>query len=452
MCKQLWIVAVAISAAISAAISLAMASRAGAEDVYVHLALADLELSEGELPTTEEPNWPPWLRGSARSAYAVLDGAGEVYVQYDFNARDPQRNATQSSPARSPHACRRPGMSQVGCSYRNRTTKAWKCSDFEFLPKGPTPMPADSFNALKLEHYQDLLNRRVPGAAWFRHQARQARKALRRTAEEIAQDQPRWRRRRTWELSETYALFTGGRAMSENLQLDRVLRSDEGGSEMVELDSIEGITIREIDWKPLIKDPQVELDPLAAKIPADQHAIFFSSFNDAVKMVDEIAAQGAPILQLAEPRSTSARSVERYQQQMCLTISKIARLVGPTVAQSVAVTGSDPYFRTGTDVAVLFEAAEPAVLEKLLMAQVTLAAAEHPDAQPISGEIDGLAYRGVRSPDRSICSYIAKMDGLVMVTNSPFQLEQLMRVTNGQTQSLASLDEFAFFRTLSARR
>ena len=96
--------------------------------------------------------------------------------------------------------------------------------------------------------------------------------------------------------------------------------------------------------------------------------------------------QGTPILQLAEPRSTSARTFERYQHQMCLTITAIARLLGPAVAQSVAVTGSDPYFRTGTDVAVLFETADPAVLENLLMAQVSLAAAENKNAQPIKGE------------------------------------------------------------------
>ena len=44
----------------------------------------------------------------------------------------------------------------------------------------------------------------------------------------------------------------------------------------------------------------------------------------------------------------------------------LGRLLGPHVAQSVALTGSDPYFRTGTDLAVLFEAQNPAMLETLL--------------------------------------------------------------------------------------
>ena len=64
-------------------------------------------------------------------------------------------------------------------------------------------------------------------------------------------------------------------------------------------------------------------------------------------MADELTAQSAVVLELAEPRSTSARTFERYQQQLCLPLSGLARLLGPTVVQSVAMTGSDPYFPHG---------------------------------------------------------------------------------------------------------
>ncbi len=38
------------------------------------------------------------------------------------------------------------------------------------------------------------------------------------------------------------------------------------------------------------------------------------------------------------------------------------------------------------------------------------------------------------------------MDNLVIVTNSLYQLQQLVRVTSGKANSLATLDEFVFFR------
>ena len=116
-------------------------------------------------------------------------------------------------------------------------------------------------------------------------------------------------------------------------------------------------------------------------------------------------------------------------------MSRLARLLGPHVAKSVALTGSDPFFPTGTDVAVLFETPQPAVLENLLMARIGLAAAKQQGRPSRSkGEVDGLAYRGVRSPDRSISSYVARLDGAVVVTNSLYQLGRLAEVAQGQVE------------------
>ena len=45
-------------------------------------------------------------------------------------------------------------------------------------------------------------------------------------------------------------------------------------------------------------------------------------------------------------------------------------LLGPQVIGSVAVTGSDPYFMSGTDVALVFEASKPDLVKNLLLAQI----------------------------------------------------------------------------------
>ncbi len=67
------------------------------------------------------------------------------------------------------------------------------------------------------------------------------------------------------DVDSSYDLFTGGRAISENLQLDRIMPVRESGEETVDVDSLEGITIKEIDWKPLLKGLNPKLDPLADK-------------------------------------------------------------------------------------------------------------------------------------------------------------------------------------------
>ncbi len=135
----------------------------------------------------------------------------------------------------------------------------------------------------------------------------------------------------------------------------------------VKVDSITGITIKEIDWTALIKDGAPALDPLARTIPFDQHAVFFPSFQAALAVADETKQHDTPVLRLAEPRAEDAGVVAQYEQQLGLPMSTLARMLGPTLVKSVALTGGDPSFPLGTDVAVLLESDQPAVLEKLLL-------------------------------------------------------------------------------------
>ncbi len=101
----------------------------------------------------------------------------------------------------------------------------------------------------------------------------------------------------------------------------------------VKIDSLAGITINEIDWKPLIKDVHPKLDPLADKIPADQHVVFFPNFQAALAVADETNQHDTPVLRLAETRSENARVVQRYERQLGLSMSSVARLLGPHAGQ-----------------------------------------------------------------------------------------------------------------------
>jgi len=234
--------------------------------------------------------------------------------------------------------------------------------------------------------------------------------------------------------------------MSENLQLDRVLPRVEPNETPVKIDSIQGITIQDINWEPLVKDLKPKLDPLAPLIPADQHVVFFPTFEGAMAFSDETKLHDTPLLHLAEPRSENARVADRYQEQLGLPLSTLARILGPSVVRSAALTGSDTFFATGTDIAVLFETPQPAVLENLLFMRVAMAVKQNPQVKAQQGEIEGLAYRGFRSADRRVSSYLAKLDKAVIVTNSLAQVKRLAEVRSGECKSIASLPEYTFFR------
>jgi hypothetical protein len=204
--------------------------------------------------------------------------------------------------------------------------------------------------------------------------------------------------------------------------------------------------VREMNWKSLLAETRPALDPLAAHIPFDQHALFFSSFEAMTRWIDEADQDGTPVLQMYEPRAEDANSRGRYQKQLCLELNELSRLLGPKLIASAAFTGSDPYLRTGTDIGVLYETASPAALQTALQANQAAAQHANPAAKAFKGNVEGVAYTGVVSEGRAISSYVAALDDTVLVCNSRAQLERLLSVAKGKTPALASQDEYVYFR------
>jgi hypothetical protein len=432
-----------------------------AEDVYYVKHIGELMFIEGELPVTDRPPYYDWSIGQKAAVmhpYAVLDGPGEIYVGIQRRARPVVGTYRDDTIAiRAPQ-----GQQITGQLFVPKPDFTGMVAlQFSVAADEGTAENAVPFLRTKLAHYQRLLDRGVPGAAWFRHQVRVTRQAPRFEPERTPAagvplpppgppgppGAPRGpRTQRTSRAQETYALLSGGRALSENLQLDHLLPTTKAGAATVAIDSIEGITVREFEWAALVQDLQPPQDPLASLIPDDQHAIFFPTFQALIDLAENADVQGTPVLRVMEPRAEHAQVRKRYERQLCLPLSTLARLLGPHLVESVAGTGSDPYLRTGADVAILFEAKNLAALRTLVVGSVALAAQAHPQAERVNGEVDGVAYTGMRSPDRTICSYVASLGNTLVVTNSLAQLRRLVSVWSGATASLASLPEFTFFR------
>src|SRR5947209_13753118 len=160
----------------------------------------------------------------------------------------------------------------------------------------------------------------------------------------------------------------------------------------------------------LNKDYKPKAYSLAGYVTSDQHALFFPTFSAMTEMIDEADADGTPVLQMLEPRSEDANSRGRYQKQLCLELSEISRLLGPQIINSVAFTGSDPYLPSGSDVGILFETKQPAVLKTFIAARQMAIKQTNPAFKAVNGEIEGVAYAGVDSPERSVCSYVAGLE------------------------------------------
>ena len=128
-----------------------------------------------------------------------------------------------------------------------------------------------------------------------------------------------------------------------------------------------GITVAEIDWKARNAGKTPLLDPLAAHIPADQHALFLPGAKAAQAALREFLGGITPILDLGGSPGFDPRFVQaRYERQLGVSMVDLARLSGSGLVKGMAVTGSDPYFVTGTDLAILLETDEPGKLVDFL--------------------------------------------------------------------------------------
>ncbi len=415
-----------------------------AADAYFSIRLTDVQWTEGELPAgTSGNSWRRWRIRPAMRPYARVDGEGEAYVEIDWT-RWTQGNAYGDASL----SVRSPGGGDVtGSVYIPRPElDGMDVLRFRLPADRASPAARVEFLRAKEDAYRDQLSRDVPGAAWFRHQSRKVREARGvKTAHPSERTRP-GRLERPSRLEDTFLLFTGGRAVSENLQLDRALPPHDANAELVPLDSIPGITVAEIDWKPLVEGLEPKLDALASNIPADQHALFFPDFRAMVSVLDEAKTSGTPIIGLLEPRAEDANTKERYETQLCLSVSALARTFGPHVVASVAMTGSDPYLRLGTDVAILFEAKQIELMQTFLGAKHAAAVQSTPGAKALTGDVAGVHYRAVVTDDRRLSSYVFSIGDVVVVTNSLFQMGRIVAATNDKTPALARLDEYKYFR------
>jgi hypothetical protein len=418
-----------------------------AETAYYEVPLRSLELVDGQLPAKpKDPARRYWMGRAALTPRIVIDGEAEAYLANATGNYSSWLLYGATLDRIRVHVRAAKDKDVTGSIYLPHPDKRAMVSLRFKIPAASADASTEaSFREAKRSHYRRLRDRGIPGTAWFRHQEFTAGQRQKDTEPRPAAQRNRWRQQR--ELDRTYALFTGGRAVSENLQFDRemLLRGDD--IEKVQLDSIRGIRTAPIDWSELIKGLHPQIDPLAKYIPEDQHVVFFPSFSAAVKLADEATELGTPILRSVEPKAVDARTRQRYERQLGCSMSSAARILGPRLVKSIAITGSDPYYRTGTDVAVLFETHQPGLLAKLLGAQVGMTAVTVPDAKVSSGEIAGLNYQLVRSPDRTICSYLVKLDDAVLLTNSPCQIERLAEARTKKRPTINSTPEYRFFRS-----
>ncbi|MGE3315461.1 MAG: hypothetical protein AB7O26_10120, partial [Planctomycetaceae bacterium] len=151
-----------------------------AEDAYFRVAADQLKVTSGELPKIDPNSAPPTYYSLGpdqeyRAPYAVLDGDGEVYPSYTGDRQFFTPVTVDALCVRLPG-----GAAEVkGSLYvLNPDGPGMRKVTFVIPAEKADAQQREAFFRAKELYYQRLLDRRLPGGAWFRYQVQTASTAL----------------------------------------------------------------------------------------------------------------------------------------------------------------------------------------------------------------------------------------------------------------------------------
>lgn len=297
------------------------------------------------------------------------------------------------------------------------------------------------FYRAKTLHYHRLLSQSGGGKPWLYYQREVAHKQY----QELSKEKISFPSIRTneiaQEISSTFDLLTGHKAINENLPLE-VLQNEEGEANIA-IETLPSINVSAIEWQRILGEKKPKLDILATAIPADQHGIFFPSYS-SFWTFSEVAKQGSPVLDLLKSRSEDSQYLKKYFHQ--LGFSPKQNLHFALDVESVVVTSSDLEMQLGTDLAIIFETKSESKFYEEVMEGFYKIGEQETETTVQVEKISDIEICVMLNPTRTRSSYLCQVDGKVFLTNSRQQLEILLATVQKKQSSIADLEEYVFFR------
>ena len=243
------------------------------------------------------------------------------------------------------------------------------------------------------------------------------------------------------DLSQLMDTTTGVMSMQEALQHDRGLRLDRG-------DNKPTIAVGELSLPPLDAHPfaamQAKLpdpaagtpEPLAAAVPAEFWYARFDDIRLMLRLMDEADAWITPVVQILQRNPEDRHLADRYQAQLGLRRTDMAKLFGHTVVGAVALTGSDPYLREGSDVTMIFSLKQQAIFDQELARHLEAFKAELPGLVTTTRDHGGVTITESRDPGGTVRQQRAQVGELAIVSNSPRACARVIDAIQGKTARL----------------
>jgi hypothetical protein len=263
---------------------------------------------------------------------------------------------------------------------------------------------------------------------------------------------PAWVRREVGDPQHRlYEVTTGADALTESLQIHRFLQAEPrpAGKRTIPLADVPGVTTPPQPWDRLLKGKRPATEPLARLIPHDNYYVHFKDIRKFLEFGALLDQWGTNILRVYELRSRDYQLRQRYERQLCLKSSALGKALGPALVKSLAITGSDPYLREGSDVTVLFQVTDRGLFLAAVEGFLREARKEHGQGLRERREkYHGTTIETFVTPRREVSLHRAAVGDFVIYSNSPAGVRRVLDAHAGRGKRLADAQDFRYMRTV----
>jgi hypothetical protein len=250
-----------------------------------------------------------------------------------------------------------------------------------------------------------------------------------------------------------YDVFTGSLAVQESLQRHTLRGGAAAGNLNVHISQLGPPAQSSLPYAELLEKAQkkglaVKTAPIARLVPEDQYFLHFRSINAAYELGDLAAQWGDDLLRLFVVQARDNRIQQKFEDQLCLRRGPLTRLFADRVVSELAITGSDPYVREGTDVTILFRLQQPEAFDKAAAGWLAEVKEKRKDVEEREFNYRGHKIAARYTADRVVSSFVARHEEYAIYSNSHRAIRKVVDTLLGLAPRLSDAPDYRYVSTV----
>ncbi len=201
------------------------------------------------------------------------------------------------------------------------------------------------------------------------------------------------------------------------------------------------------DGPQIVLPDGIVIEETARHVPPECFYLRFGSFSNYLWFRDLSQLYGGDITDMISVRGVNDGGTQSIENQLCMKLTDLSRLLGATVVEDQAIIGTDLFFSEGASLGVVIKSKNRFLLETSIRSERSSKLKSVPDATLTEEQIGGHTVSLLSTPDNRLRSFLAIDGDWFFVTNSRRLVERFYAVADGET-SLGETLEFQLARRL----